>query len=343
MQRHRFSIAVDVPTQEALDVLDVGFPLRQSMRKVATNPVDHIFDCLPILERCPSVRHLDITDVQPTPSQTVHRTGPFQLTHLSIKPTNAQLSVEDVFALFRKLPALRNLSITALSELTDGDRTRPLPLPPFSLDHYYVYSLHRGCALPIVASQASLRSLGLWQPLSPAFMIPGAVNGDYTSPNNAAHAAEARYVFDASLLVAPQLNELSLNAQRRSQSLDNPEPSHLPHLLPIFSACRALRRLTIQVQLDTDPERDELRALLAAIRSPLTELCVCFKPLINEVRRITGAAAILPELQCLHRLRVLRVFIVRAGNNQAAIEEAFDPFYSFCQARRVSFVRKAWP
>lgn len=302
---------------------------------------------LRVLDLCPSVRHLAIESAQLMPALSPGHRLHSNLTRLDIRLSSSEPPTRTVFAFLQTLPALKHLVCSA--SVIPGhpavvDDSDTLALPLFTLQHYSMDALFGGCALPIIASQSSLRTLELSAWLSPAFLIPGAVNGDYASAGNMALAAEARRVFEATLTVAPQLREFYLRAQRRSQSPDNPEQSSLRHLLPLFSAFRALRVLFLILQLDADAERDELCAALAAVAAPLDILRMFFmSPLITQVRPVTAFAGDLYGFPCLQRLRVLHVLMSYMGNDIAvtdAVGHTLGVFHEFCRARRIRFMSR---
>lgn len=208
------------------------------------------------------------------------------------------------------------------------------------LVEYHARGMYPGCHLPILAARMTLRTLYLTaMQLSPAFLVPHALGPgvEYSTPRSQAIVRESRQIFDALILVAPRLHTLFISAHRWSQMHNNPETSHLLHLVPIFSAFRELRYLYLSVQLDTDPEMDELADLLGAMTCALHELRLYFTPLLGRVRHIAAAADILPTLVCLHRLRTVVVVIRPQQNDNDALEAAFQPFREFCQPRRVQF------
>ncbi|KZV79756.1 hypothetical protein EXIGLDRAFT_451550 [Exidia glandulosa HHB12029] len=257
---------VKYPAEMVLRALDSCPPLSKDVFELQTSLGDDIFACVSVIELCPSLRHLTIFNAATSISR-LNASMPYNITHFTYIQAGS-LPLDDLFALFQHLPALQRLTFQFLSmvhtispECSIYTEDHSFAVPPFKLRHYAVGHAFTASHLPILCSQSSLRSLWIRSPLSPAFDQPSIIYENVAPARRVAIIREARQLFDAAVLVAPNLEELYLIANRMTQAFDNPEPSHLPNLLPLFAALRALKRLRLQLQLDEDDEVEELASI----------------------------------------------------------------------------------
>ncbi|KZV79755.1 hypothetical protein EXIGLDRAFT_846242 [Exidia glandulosa HHB12029] len=342
------SIACDLPPDRTMATLS-EHSLLASVFALHIGPDEELHAYLPFLERCRSLRCLDLENPRPASTRLLSTPSAPSLTHLDVSFNSSSLAAySDLLVLLGTLPALKSLWISCSVRLfvrfpdTLDEPTYPYTPLSLSLDEYRT-DIFPGCHLPILASRKTLRNLYIWSPLSTAFAIPHVLNEDedYSTVRAQAIIRQSGKLFEALLIVAPRLHTLYMNAQRTSQPPDNPEPSHLPHLMPLFLAFKELRSLRIVVQLDTDPEIDELGELLNIMPCPLHELNIYFIPLMGQIPGVSAAARILetPTATCLRVLRSMRIVlaVIPALNDIAAMQVAVRPFREFCIRRRITF------